>query len=336
LEFCGASCYKQHTVGRDAVDWGAHEVLSWLTQEGQLPHGRARSLCAENAVDGGHALLTNLTEGRLRRAGMPRGRARAVVDRIEDLRQGAWLQPEPPRAELGLETVAETGRRAGAAWRSVLQDDKHRSFAAWCPSAVDKATAWRWFETLRDCLPWQDLTDTRYQSDGRVIPRRTLFVVDKGCRCTYRYSGVVVPPCEEPDFMAEIRRRCTAVAGLSSQPNACNVNLYRNGQDSVGWHTDNEELYEAEYNDAIILSLTLGAGRKFMIRQMDQNGKRAKPSVLVLSHGDLCTMEGRMQRYYLHAVPKEPRISEPRINLTWRWITKHSTGDGCPLHGPGN
>ena len=41
-------------------------------------------------------------------------------------------------------------------------------------------------------------------------------------------------------------------------------------------------------------------------------------------NGDLCTMEGRFQRHYLHAVPKEPSVKEARINLTWRWITKHN------------
>jgi len=316
-EFCGVWCYTQYTVGRDAIEWSGPEVNSWLTKEGQLPHARVR-LC---------------------RAGLPRCKARAMINSIQELRKGAWLQPEPPLAELPLTTIAVSGQRAGMAWKPVLDDGKHRSFAAWCPNAIDPATAWEWFEALRNRLPWEDLRDNHHQGEGRTIPRRTVFVVDKGCKCTYRYSGVTVPPFEEPDFIAEIRKRCVALAGMSSQPNACNINLYRNGMDSVGWHTDNEELYEAEYNDAVILSLTLGARRKFCIKRMEHENSHyesTKPSVLVLGHGDLCTMEGRFQRYYLHAVPKEPRVQEPRLNLTWRWITRHSHRDGCRLCGPGN
>lgn len=148
-----------------------------------------------------------------------------------------------------------------------------------------------------------------------------------------------MPPTTEPDFVAEIREKCVAMAGLKEQPNSCNINLYRDGHDSVGWHSDNEELFEGEYNDACILSLSLGATRKFQLKRMIPKGAPDMPntmSTLVVAHGDLCTMEGRFQKWYLHAVPKEPRVAEPRINLTWRWITKHNQADGCKLSGPGN
>eukprot|EP00971_Amphidinium_carterae_P127436 2524958-Amphidinium_carterae.1 len=56
--------------------------------------------------------------------------------------------------------------------------------------AVDEQKAWEWYEQLRDCLPWADLTDTKYQKEGKAIPRRTVFVVEQGCNCTYQYSGV--------------------------------------------------------------------------------------------------------------------------------------------------
>merc|ERR1712080_499251 len=111
--------------------------------------------------------------------------------------------------------------------------------AAYCPKAIDADTAWRWFETLHSLLPWQDLSDTRYQEDGRHIPRRTVFVVNEGCACIYGYSGVKVSPIVEPDFVTEIRKTCAALAGFKEQdmPNSCNINLYRDGNDSVGWHT---------------------------------------------------------------------------------------------------
>merc|ERR1719215_2074214 len=111
-----------------------------------------------------------------------------------------------------------------------------------------------------------------------------------------------------------------------------------NGQDSVGWHTDNEPLFEAESNDACILSLSLGATRKFVLKEQERvaEGGKPKSKSFPLHHGDLATMEGKFQRYYLHAVPKEPHVLEPRINLTWRWITHHSRENGCRCCGAGN
>lgn len=145
-------------------------------------------------------------------------------------------------------------------------------------------------------------------------------------------------PYEEPDFLAEIRRTCVEIAGLPQQPNSCNINLYRDGNDSVGWHTDDEQLFEGEYNDICILSLSLGSTRTFQIKRKGDTSvaRNEGTDSFVMCHGDLCTMEGRFQRHYLHAVNKEPDVIEPRINLTWRFITKHNQEDGCPLDGPGN
>ena len=191
---------------------------------------------------------------------------------------------------------------------------------------------------LETRLPWQDPSDTKYRSDGKAIPRRTIFSVSKGCNCTYKYSGVAVKPYVEPDWLAEIREKCVDMAGLDEQPNSCNINLYRDGNDQVGWHADDEPLFEGEYNDVCILSLSLGSSRTFQVKKKGVKGvgRNEATSSFVVSHGDLCTMEGRFQRHYLHAVLREPDVQEPRINLTWRFITKHNEEDGCPLHGPGN
>lgn len=191
---------------------------------------------------------------------------------------------------------------------------------------------------LETRLPWQDPTDTKYRADGKAIPRRTIFSVAKGCNCTYKYSGVAVKPYVEPDWLAEIREKCVDIAGLDEQPNSCNINLYRDGNDQVGWHTDDEPLFEGEYNDICILSLSLGSSRTFQLKKKGVKGvaRNEATSSFVVSHGDLCTMEGRFQRHYLHAVLREPEVEEPRINLTWRFITKHNHDDGCTLHGPGN
>merc|ERR1711948_34492 len=91
-----------------------------------------------------------------------------------------------------------------------------------------------------------------------------------------------------------------------------------------GWHADNESLFQGKVTDCRIISLSLGQARKFELRC---NGDFHR---LVLSDGDLCTMEGLVQKHYLHRVPKENgKGTETRINLTWRWVVLH--GGECEL-----
>lgn len=338
--FCSDACYWASSKGMEALDWDSSEAHRWLLQAEGLARWRNQ---IQRFADSGKTLLTMLTEGTLRRMGVPRPKAKAVMTDLEDLRQGAWAQPEPPVEELPLTTVYEAGRHIHFGWKPVLEDPAHRSYAALCRNAIRSDVAWEWFNWLKTNLPWQDLSDERYQEEGKKIPRRTIFTVLPGCNCVYKYSGVKVPPTVEPEFVANIRRACVAMAGLQEQPNSCNINLYRDGHDSVGWHTDDEELFEGAYNDACILSLSLGATRSFQIKRQPGAGsapgagkKGPALSTITVAHGDLCTMEGRFQRYYLHSVPKEPHVKEPRINLTWRWITKHNQVDGCKICGAGN
>jgi len=286
----------------------------------------------------GEDLLLSTNERMFRKIGIPMRKASALMSTIVDLRLGAWGQPEPPLGKVPLETVAMRAYHSNPKWVNVVEDPDRRAVAAYHPKAIDDARASWWFQMLSSKLDWRDLSDAKYQEEGKKIPRRTVFVVNEGCNCVYAYSGVKVPPTVEPDFLKEIRETCAAIAGISEadMPNSCNINLYRNGDDSVGWHTDNEQLFEAEDIDACILSLSLGASRKFQVKPQNKTEVGTAWKTFVLHHGDLATMEGKFQRHYLHAVPKEPRVSEPRINLTWRWITQHNRQSGCQIKGVGN
>merc|ERR1712032_928987 len=112
-------------------------------------------------------------------------------------------------------------------------------------------------------------------------------------------------------------------------PTSCNLNLYEDGGMSVGWHTDDERLFQGKFQDIRIFSLSLGAQRRFELRaNWPEEGERPFHR-LMLGNGDLCTMEGITQKHYQHRVPKEGNVTGPRINLTWRWIVKHSPK--CPV-----
>jgi alkylated DNA repair dioxygenase AlkB len=90
--------------------------------------------------------------------------------------------------------------------------------------------------------------------------------------------------------------------------------LYRNGQDSNGWHADDEkELGEFPK----IASVSFGASRKFKMRRKDNHKEKFE---IVLNHGSLLLMLGKTQAYWQHQIPKTRKIISERINLTFRII----------------
>ena len=92
------------------------------------------------------------------------------------------------------------------------------------------------------------------------------------------------------------------------------LNLYRDGQDSILWHSDDE----AELGHApTIASVSLGATRDFVMRRKDDHTVK---ETVALTHGSLVVMRGDSQSAWQHAVPKRARVTEPRINLTFRWF----------------
>merc|ERR1711924_161503 len=90
---------------------------------------------------------------------------------------------------------------------------------------------------------------------------------------------------------------------------------------SVGWHADDERLFQGYYQDCLIVSLSLGQARSFSLRTRCHGGWEEN---ILLESGDLCTMEGMTQRYYQHAALKSYETNlQPRLNLTWRWVVAH-------------
>ncbi len=93
--------------------------------------------------------------------------------------------------------------------------------------------------------------------------------------------------------------------------NACLLNLYHDGNEGMGWHSDDEK--EILPNSSIA-SLSLGAARKFSFKH-----KSTKETIsLLLENGSLLEMKGAIQKNWLHELPKTKKINSPRINLTFR------------------
>lgn len=110
-------------------------------------------------------------------------------------------------------------------------------------------------------------------------------------------------------------------SGKTVEFNVCLLNFYENERHGIGWHTDREELGR----DTPIMSISLGATRRFMIRSKE-NGVRDRATVLLTS-GSLTCMENICQVNYLHSVPKETEPTKGRINLTFRCKKEGTAGE---------
>jgi len=232
---------------------------------------------------------------------------------------------EEPREKTGLKLLGELAPR-NAKWHYVLRDDSRRSYAAYFRNALNKSHTGKFFPLIRDETDW-----LQPSGPNGVFPRKTAWLVKKGCQCTYRYGGVDVPHREYPRWMYDVMRVVMPMCGVPQEawPDACNVNLYTDGNNMVGWHSDDERLFQGKFQDVQIISLSLGQARKFELRinHPDKNEKRL--SVIRAGDGDLITMEGMTQKHFQHRVPREVDVDAPRINLTWRYILMHNTR--CPV-----
>ena len=162
---------------------------------------------------------------------------------------------------------------------------------------------------LTNTLEWRQESITLY-GKSHPIPRLQCFVASKGVG--YRYSNLTMEGSGFPSIIESIKDKIESTANHSF--NAVLCNLYRDGHDSMGWHSDNEpELGE----QPVIASLSLGSSRTFRFRDL----KSRKETVdFELSHGSLLIMNAGVQEYWEHSVPKRLRVKQPRINLTFRLI----------------
>jgi alkylated DNA repair dioxygenase AlkB len=165
---------------------------------------------------------------------------------------------------------------------------------------------------LAETVPWRVET-ARLFGRNMPVPRMTAWFGD----ADYTYSGIHHRAAPFPAVVQRLRERAEAISGGSY--NAVLLNLYRNGSDSVGWHSD----HEAGLGDCpTIASLSLGATRHFQFRH-----RRTKETItLELSEGLWLVMAGETQRFWVHQVPKTTAAVERRFNLTFRRM--------IPVHQP--
>ena len=167
----------------------------------------------------------------------------------------------------------------------------------------------RMFDEIAAAVPWQTRS---IHIAGRIIPepRQTAWIGDPDA--SYTYSGRLNVPTPWPPVLAALRERLCVQLGAAFNSVLCN--LYEDGRHSMGLHADAEP--ELGPNP-LIASVSLGATRRFQLRHRTLRDDKLD---LDLCSGSLLVMRGTLQKHYRHGVPKQLRVAEPRINLTFRRI----------------
>ena len=162
------------------------------------------------------------------------------------------------------------------------------------------------YEELLNNINWENERVVMFGKEI-ITKRKVAFYSDASIAYTYVSKTKIGLPWKDPLIILK-----NIVESLTKQTyNACLLNLYHNGDEAMGWHSDNEKEIIA---NSTIASLSIGASRKFSFKH-----KVTKETISIqLENGSLLEMKGTIQSHWLHALPKSKKITESRINLTFR------------------
>ncbi|MCL1468365.1 alpha-ketoglutarate-dependent dioxygenase AlkB family protein [Argonema galeatum] len=167
------------------------------------------------------------------------------------------------------------------------------------------------FTTLPNEIKWRQ-DKMKFYGKEVDLPRKTAWYGDSDK--SYTFSGISFNPEPWTATLLDLKVRIEDVAKVNF--NSVLLNLYRDGNDGISWHTDAEpELGK----NPVIGSVSFGETRIFMFRRIDNKDLKTE---LELRDGSFLLMAGATQHYWQHQIPKTSKKVEPRINLTFRVIIK--------------
>ena len=168
-----------------------------------------------------------------------------------------------------------------------------------------------YYEQLMQTIDWRN-DETVIFGKRIITARKVAWYGDK--TFPYRYSGTTKYALQWTDELLELKRITEEFTGETY--NSCLLNLYHNGSEGMAWHSDGEKDLKPY---GAIASLSFGAERRFAFKHK----KEKETIVLTLEHGSLLVMKNETQTYWLHRLPTTKKVSQPRINLTFRTINKN-------------
>lgn len=159
---------------------------------------------------------------------------------------------------------------------------------------------------LLQSIAWEH-DQVRIFGKTHITARKVAWYGDQGR--TYQYSGSVKHAHIWTPLLWEIKSQVEEICQATY--NACLLNLYHDGNESMGWHADNER---SIVRHSSIASLSLGSRRRFDLKHPATGEKRS----LELENGQLINMKGAIQEHWKHALAKSKKVTDLRINLTFR------------------
>lgn len=173
----------------------------------------------------------------------------------------------------------------------------------WAPEEAQQL-----FERLMAEIDWRN--DEAMMFGKHIITKRKVaWYGDK--TFSYTYSKITKTALLWNDLLLALKAKTEAVTGEIY--NSCLLNLYHDGSESMGWHSDGEKMLKKH---GAIASLSFGAERKFAFKH-----RATKKTVqLPLEAGSILVMKGETQDHWVHRLPPTKKVLTPRINLTFRFI----------------
>ena len=179
---------------------------------------------------------------------------------------------------------------------------------------LSPADAKHYFNLLQNNINWKQ-EEVRFYGKTHPVPRKTAWYGNAGLN--YSYSGI---KCFPEKWTKELLYIKTEIEKFIPDDDFTSVllNLYNNGNDKMGWHADDEK--ELGVNPTIA-SVSLGETRRFDIKHKHDPDLNFK---FELTSGSLLIMRGALQHHWVHQIPAQKKVKNPRINLTFRTIKKSS------------
>lgn len=165
-----------------------------------------------------------------------------------------------------------------------------------------------YYNKLLHATKWKEADLTIYDKT-HVIPRMVAWYEDK------TNPGANPNGHDWTPELLEIKKRVEDETRFVF--NSVLLNLYRNGKDGVGWHSDRTENFG---KNQIIASVSFGETRPFRLRHKTR--KDIEMLEIPLTHGTLLLMAGTTQTHWEHHIPKTGKDILPRINLTFRQVKR--------------
>lgn len=165
-----------------------------------------------------------------------------------------------------------------------------------------------YYHQLLENIAWKN-DESRIFGKHFITKRKAAWYGDD--KYTYTYSNTTKQALPWTTELVELKKLTEQTLGV--QFNSCLLNLYHDGNEGMGWHSDDEKSLG---RNTTIASLSFGAERKFSFKHKDSG----QTITLNLESGSLLVMKDETQTYWLHRLNKSTKIKQSRVNLTFRTI----------------